>query len=282
MENANLYGFLPGNDAEENARALQAAVDKGGEICVELPGMYDISEPIEIGDNTSLIFADGVVIRRQKSRSGVDGNAFINKGAFEHKRNYNIKLIGLKLICNGVESTGFGITSRYVGLRAQVGFIYITGLEVRNYECKDLMKKDMGIQIGAFEDVLLEDLHIEGDKDAVHFGWGKNFVVRRGKFRTFDDPIALNAYDYSVSNTHVGWIENGLIEDCYDLDAEETTGYFCRLLGGAWCDWSEGMMVHHSDTVVYNGRLYRVVMNPTDGKLYRSVTPPSHEMGVKQ
>ena len=281
MTNANHFGFMPGNDAEQNALALQKAVDMGGEIHVCQTGIYDISEPIEIGDDTTLIFEDGVTIRRQESRTGKNGNAFINKGAFSHTRNYNIKLIGLKLICNDVESEGFGITSRYVGLRAQVAFIYITNLEVRNYECTGLLAKDMGIQLGAFENVLLEDLYITGNKDGIHLGWGKNFVIRRARLCTYDDPIALNAYDYSVSNTHVGWIENGLIEDCYDLNAESTTGYFCRLLGGAWGNWYEGMMVHHSDTVVHNGRIYRVVMNPTDSKLYPSFTPPTHEMGVQ-
>ena len=28
----------------------------------------------------------------------------------------------------------------------------------------------------------------------------------------------LNAFDYATSNTHVGWIENGIIENCTDLD----------------------------------------------------------------
>ena len=32
----------------------------------------------------------------------------------------------------------------------------------------------------------------------------------------------------------MGWIEDGLIEDCYDLADEDTTGYFCRILAGAW------------------------------------------------
>lgn len=282
MINANELGFLPGNGAEENSRALQRAVDMGGEIKVLTAGLYDISLPIEIGDDTTLVFAEGVFLRRQHCLGGVNGNAFINKGAFSHKINRNITLIGLNLDCNGVESTGFGVNSRYVGLRAQVGFIYVENLRVMNFTCTGLHKKDYGIQISAFNSIHLEDLYITGQKDGVHLGMGRNFVIRRGRFCTYDDPIALNAFDYSVSNTHVGWIENGLIEDCYDLDDSSTVGYFCRILGGAWCAWREGMEVQHSDTVCHGGRIYRVVMNPTDGKLYKSVTPPTHEMGVKE
>ena len=60
MVNANALGFLPGNDAGLNAEALQAAVDLGGEIFVEAAGVYDLSETVRIGDNTALVFADGV------------------------------------------------------------------------------------------------------------------------------------------------------------------------------------------------------------------------------
>jgi len=38
MKNANLYVFLPGNDAEQNAKTLQSAVELGGEITVEQAG----------------------------------------------------------------------------------------------------------------------------------------------------------------------------------------------------------------------------------------------------
>ena len=102
--------------------------------------------------------------------------------------------------------------------------ISVTNLVVEDFECSGVLKKDDGIQVSAFENIRLEHLYIEGDKDGVHLGWGKGFAIRHGRFRTFDDPIALNAFDYVTSNTHVGWIEDGIVEDCYDLDAEDTTG----------------------------------------------------------
>ncbi len=128
MVSANQYGFLPGNDAFQNAQALQAAVDCGGPVLVEAPGIYDLSETIEIGDNTELRFSAGVQIRRQPSQTGRNGNAFLNKGALSHTYNSNISLIGLHLDCNGVESADLDTDSRYVGLRAQVGMIYVKDL----------------------------------------------------------------------------------------------------------------------------------------------------------
>lgn len=279
MRNANLYGFLPQNDAYTNSKVLQELVDLGGDIVVEKPGVYDLSETITIGDGTSLKFEKDVRIRRQPSKSGRNGIAFVNKGAITHTYNTNIKITGLRIDCNGVESADWASNGIMVGLRAQVGLIYVKNLVIEDFECVGGMKKDYGIQISAFENIRLEHLYIEGDRDGVHLGWGKNFIIKHGKFCTFDDPIALNAYDYVTSNTHVGWIEDGVIEDCYDFDADSTTGFFCRFLGGAWCDWYTGMKVQHSDTVCHKGRVYRVLARPT-GEIYTSLTPPTHERGV--
>ena len=280
MISANEFGFLPGNKGEENSRALQRALDLGGEITVCQPGVYDVSETLFPGDDTSLIFEDGVELRRVPSVTGRCGCAFLNRGALERKINRNVRLSGLKLDCNGVESADWGADSLMVGLRAQVGMIGIEDLFIENCSVTGLLKKDYAFQVSAFENIRIEDIFVSGDKDGVHLGWGRNFVIRRGRFCTFDDPIALNAFDYSVSNTHVGWIENGLIEDCVDLAAEDTTGFFCRILGGAWVDWSEGMEVRHSDTVCSAGRVYRVVMAP-DGEVYTSLTRPVHGSGTE-
>ena len=275
MLNANDLGFLPGRDAEENAGALQAAVDLGGEILVLAPGIYEISEPIEMGDDTTLRFAEGVVLRREPSRSGKNGNALINRRAFDREWNRNITVEGLTLECNHVESV-----TVIPGWRAQVGFMFVENLTLRNITITGLAEKDYGIQLAFFRNAVMEDLHIEGNKDGVHLGPGSDFVIRRGRFRTFDDPIALNAYDYSSSSPAIGTIENGLIEDCYDLPAESTTGYFCRMPSGMWVDWYEGVRVAHSSTVVSGGYIYRVVMKP-DGTYYESVDRPSHGLGTK-
>ncbi|MBO7169753.1 MAG: hypothetical protein J6W28_01080 [Clostridia bacterium] len=276
MINANQYGFLPDNDAAENSRILQELLDLGGEITVELAGVYELSETVEIGDNTTLRFCTGASIRRRASKTGRTGMLIVNRGCDHAQYNRGIKLIGLHIDCNGIESDDRWEDSRLVGMSAHVCMIYVKDLVVEDFSCTGLLVKDYGIQISAFENIRLEHLYFQGDKDGVHLGWGRGFVIRHAKFCTYDDPIALNAFDYSSSNTHVGWIEDGLIEDCTDLAADETAGHFCRILGGAWSDWQEGMQVQHSDTVCYGGRVYRVDMRP-DGKLRTSRTPPTHE-----
>jgi hypothetical protein len=65
----------------------------------------------------------------------------------------------------------------------------------------------------------------------------------------------------------------------HDLaNPQRQVGYFCRILAGAWIDWRPGMEVQQSDTVVSEGRPYRVQASP-DGKVYKSVTKPSHKEG---
>ena len=120
MINANEYGFLPENNAYKNSEALQKAIDSGGVIEIKASGIYKISEQIEIGDNTKLVFREGVILQREASVTGINGNAFINKGALNGEYNRNIEIIGLHLECNGVESNDFGVDSRIAGLRAQV------------------------------------------------------------------------------------------------------------------------------------------------------------------
>jgi len=282
MINVNKYGFSPENTPYNNSEIFQKAVDKGGVIKVTVPGIYNISEQIEIGDNTKLIFSEGVIIRREASVTGTNGNAFINKGAVLGKYNHNIEIIGLHLECNNTESSDFSVNSRIAGLRAQVAMIYVENFKIDDFECHGLLEKDYAIQVSAFKNITLSNLFITGNKDGVHLGWGDGFVIRNSKFCTFDDPIALNAFDYATSNTHIGWIENGIIENCIDMDDNSTTGFFCRILGGAWCRWHKGMQVQHSDTVAVNRKTYRVLMNPKDGKLYTSLTPPCHEKGIQE
>lgn len=150
MINANEYGFLPENTPYKNSESLQKAVDSGGVIQVSVPGVYKISEQIEIGDNTKLVFREGVILQREASVTGINGNAFINKGALNGEYNRNIEIIGLHLECNGIESNDFGVNSRIAGLRAQVAMIYVENLEINKFECHGLLEKDYAIQVSAF------------------------------------------------------------------------------------------------------------------------------------
>lgn len=265
----------PDGSGRENTLALQGLLNRGGVIRLEEPGIYEIEDTLVIGSHTHLIFGAGVFLKR--SKTSVGSFAIANRGAFTGEADTDIIIEGLHLITGGVEAR---TNAAVYGLTGQLSFFHINHLRITDFVCLDLPRLSFGIHVCTFEDLVIERVRIEGRKDAVHLGKGKRFVIRHGLFRTFDDPIALNAHDYAVANPQMGWIEDGLIEDCYDLADEDTTGYFCRILAGAWCDWRKGMEIQNSDTVVHNGRVYRAFQEP-DGTRYRSETPPEHVAGME-
>lgn len=262
------------NSGAENRQILQELLDKGGTIRIERPGTYEIEDTLYIKSNTHLILGKGVAFKR--AASSVGSFFLINRGAFTGQWDSDITIEGLRLITNKVEAR---YHAAVYGLTGEISLFRIKHLRVLDFTCMDLPALSFGLHICTFEDIVLEGLRIEGRKDAVHLGTGKRFVIRHGLFCTFDDPIALNAHDYAVANPQMGWIEDGLIEDCYDLADESTTGYFCRILAGSWVDWYEGMEIQNSDTVVNGGRVYRAFQKP-DGVIYKSMTPPTHREGM--
>ena len=282
---ADRYGFLPDNDAQANSEALQKCLDGGGRIRVRKPGTYSICKTLVLDPDTDLSFKEGVVLSKAIGPDGKGARyAFINRGAFAREYDENISINGLHLQCTGLDSrSGQELDLPViVGLSCQVAFFYIKNLAINDFTLLDLPPHDFAIQICTFENATVENVHIEGMKDAVHFGPGRGFAVRHGIFKTYDDPIALNAHDYTTSNPELGWIEDGVIEDCTDLDDPEngTTGFFARILAGGWRDWEEGMDIQSSgDAVVSEGRIYRS-NGPKVKVNYTSMFRPNHEEGT--
>jgi hypothetical protein len=269
--NAADFGFSPDTAPMENVKALQAAVDNGGTIIVSQPGTYEVGGTVYVGSNTTIKFGNGVSLKKVDAE-GIFTHVLLNKGALTRTYDENIVVEGLHIIVNGIDKP----MSEVFGLRGQIAFFYIKDLRIERFRCYDLDTMQFAIHICTFEDIIVNDVIIKGNKDGVHLGRGNRFTISNGVFQTYDDAVALNAQDYSTSNPELGWIENGVVQNCYDLpDGKDPVGFFCRILAGGWIDWREGMEVQQSDTVISNGRMYRVQANP-DGTVYKSVTRPTH------
>jgi len=201
----------------------------------------------------------------------------LNKGALTKTYDEHITVSGLHLIVDGVDVRKWLV----YGLHGQIAFFYVKDLRIERFRCLDGGRAQYVIHVCTFEDIIIDDIRIQGAKDGVHLGRGRRFTIRNGAFETGDDAIALNAHDYSVGNPELGWIEDGVIENMHDLpNPQQQVGYFSRILAGAWIDWRPGMEVRQSDTVVSGGKLYRVQASP-DGTVYKSVTRPAHESGAE-
>ncbi len=272
---AATFGFSPAATGSANQAALQAALDGGGTVQISQPGTYRIAGTVLIGSHTTLRCGNGVFLQKVEE-NGPFMHVLLNRGALTKTWDEHIRVEGLQILVNGVDNRNWTI----FGLRGHLAFFYVRDLQITGFRCPDLGRAQFAIHVCTFEDLLVDDVIIRGEKDGVHLGRGQRFIIRNGVFDTTDDAIALNAHDYATSNPELGWIEDGLVENCHDLqEVSGNVGHFCRILAGAWIDWQEGMEVQQSDTVVSDGRLYRVQAKP-DGTLYRSTTRPTHETGT--
>lgn len=274
LTQTNVAGFSTASTGVANTKALQVAVDKGGIIYITKPGTYNMAGTVYIGSNTSLIFSAGVYLKKVNEK-GVFTHVILNKGALTKTYNEHILIEGLSIIVNGQDRC----YNEVCGLRGQLAFFYVKDLKIERFRCEDLCAGQFGIHVCTFEDLVINNVVIKGNKDGIHLGRGNRFKISNATFQVLDDAIALNGHDYGSSNPELGWIENGVIENCTDQnDSKAPTGYFSRILAGAWIDWKSGMEVKNSDAVVSNGRIYRVQAQ-TDGKVYKSYSKPSHTSG---
>lgn len=273
---AVVYGFSPEASGVENTKALQKAVKQGGTILINQPGTYKMSGTVYIGDNTSLVFGNGVYIEKS-AENGAFTHVFLNKGALTRTYNHHIEIIGLHLKVNGVDKWMDNI----YGLRGHVSFFYVKDLKIEHFRCYDLNRMQFCLHICTFEDLRIDDAIIKGKKDGIHLGPGKRFHISNVVFNTKDDAIALVPGDWVSANPEFGNLENGIIENCTDIPDSELEGAFVKIVPSGWIDWKAGMQVRHGTSVVANGRIYRVVEN-IDDKIYTSKTCPDFEKGMKE
>jgi hypothetical protein len=272
------FGFSPNESGVNNTKALQAAVDQGGSIVVSETGTYKLAGTVYIGDDTSLTFGHGVVIQKV-AENGLYCHVFINKGAVSRTYNHNISISGLHLQINGVEKVTNDST---YGLRGQVAFFYAKNIKIENFRCVDLGTRQFCLHICTFEDLLIQNIVIRGRKDGVHLGGGKRFKISNAVLQTADDSIALIPGGWITDNPEFGDLEDGVIENIYELHIDKADGAFAKLSSAGWINWREGMTVRHGDAVVSNGKIYRVLGNWDNLSMrWVSKTPPDAASGFQ-
>jgi len=267
-------GFSPTATGINNVKVLQAALDKGGTIIVSKPGKYKVSGTAYIGDNTSLVFGNGVILEKS-DENGRFTHVFLNKGALTRTYNYNITITGLNLNVNGVDKP----IDMIYGLRGHVAFFYVKDLKIERFRISGLINGQFAVHVCTFEDLLIDDGIIKGKKDGIHLGGGKRFKISNCVFQTGDDAIALVPGDWVSANPEFGNLEDGIIENCSDIPDDYLEGGFAKIVASAWIDWHPNIEVKHGDAVVSNGKIYRVVAN-LDNKVYKSVTQPTFDKGM--
>ena len=282
-----------------NAVALQRAIDSSsGPVSITCAGIVNMAATVFLGSHTHLSFVDGAMLRKVNTRTsrGRYTHVLLNRGALTGTPDENITINGLHILVNGVDTPPTALS--IPGLRGQLALFHVRNIVLSHLRIRDLGGHQFGIQVVDFDGLLISSVEIRGRKDAIHLGRGRRFAIRDGVFQTADDAIALNAHDYAASTPELGWIRDGLVENCTDealawvspltvegVEAGASTharapfrprqfGFFSRLLGGAWLDWRPGMAVRHSDSVVSSGAVYRVTARAARGATFTSTVRP--------
>jgi hypothetical protein len=272
---ASEFGFSPAAEASQNVNALQKALDGGRKtVTVTKPGEYRLNARVYIDDETKLIFSPGVTLKK----TGLYDFVLVNRGALTRTWNHDISIDGLTISVNGVDHCP-SKEEPVFGLRGHLTMYFVRNLTVRHFKCLDVQKSQFCLHFCQFQNLLLEDFEIRGEKDGVHLGAGKDFVVRNGVCATYDDGVALNAQDYPTSQPMQGDITDGLVENVTDLHKAKTGGNAVRMLAGAWPDWRAGMNLRNGDTVRNGTNVYRVLAKEL-GKDIASVEAPVHTQGL--
>lgn len=273
FQDAADYGFSPSATSAVNTSALNSALLGGNKtLTISKPGTYLLNQTVYIDDNTEIIFGKGVYLKKDIGY----GTVLVNRGALTRSINYNIKIIGCNIIVNGKELY-YNPDNPLYGLRGHICFFHVNNLKIYDTKILDLSPNIWGIHVCTFNDLHIDGFEIKGAKDAIHLGRGKNFIIENGTCETFDDGVALNGHDYTSCNPEVGNIEDGIVRNITDLYKTPTTGFFSRLLIGAWVDWYSGIQLQKGDTVVYGGKTYRI--EGTVGASYNSATFPTLPAG---
>jgi len=287
-KNASAYGFLPTKTGTENSAALQNAVNGGGTILIDYPGVYDVCDTCILESNTHLVFGSNVFINRVKDAQNKTAvYPFVNAGSYGNDYDENISITGLHLITNGL---GIGTNGTVItGQRGQLSFANIKNLTITDFEVLDGTDTlDYNIHVQRFENLTIKNVKIISQKDGIHLGTGKHFIIQHAYFITNDDAIALNTIDYSSGMTagtrYLGWIEDGIIEDItFAQDNNYRTGRGLFLLSGAWKNWTSGNSYRtYGDFAVSNGRIYTTSGERTSPATeVISTVRPTHESGTQ-
>jgi len=272
------FGFSPSAAPGKNVAALQKALDGGRKtVAVTQPGVYDLDATLWLDSDTRLQCSPGVVFRKASRYSFV----LANRGIRTREWNERVVIDGLEIACNGNVNLPPPADPAF-GMRGLVSLFRVKGATVTNFRCGDLETPQFCLHVCTFENLLIDGFEIRGNKDGVHLGPGKGFVIRNGVCQTGDDALALNAQDYPGANPAQGDIIDGLVENITDepwKPGVRHPGSVSRLLTGGWIDWHPGIRLQNGDTVRRGVHVYRVLAT-FDTTQHESNTPPEHTDGA--
>lgn len=128
----------------------------------------DDGGPGELRRGVSNAVLSGGIIQRSPEQ-GPFTHVLFNKGALTKTFDEHITVSGVNLQVNGVDVRRWHV----YGLHGQVAFFHVKGPHIDHSRCLDLGRAQYAIHIRTFEDIIIDDVQIRGNKDGAHLGRGK-------------------------------------------------------------------------------------------------------------
>jgi hypothetical protein len=264
------FGFSPSASADVNVAALQSALDGGGLIIIDVPGVYDLNDTLYLDSNTELTCVPGVVFRKVAPYC----NVLLNRGALTKEYNENITIDGLELSVNSQEAKPTVV----YGLRGHLGFFYVKNLTIKNFTCLDGKEFQFLIYIVTWSNLLIENLRLAGDKDGIKLSNGHNATIRNLDLTTYDDGLSLCGTDYACIVGEVGDVYNVFCSNINDHQYKNIFGRTCLIYTGSWADYKSGNEYGGGDFCLNEGGLYQAL---NDGEFAAIASEaPVHKSGI--
>jgi len=247
-----IIGLEANISAVENTFYLQSAINGGNKnILVDKKGTYLLDSTIFIYSNTELNFANDVFIQQNRNYS----NVFANIGIITKDTTRNIQINGLNLITDGKQAS----PEHTWGLRGKLGFLYIDSLVITNFICRDGGSLQFMIQIGGWNNLYIDNVIIESQKDGIDLLAGGNGVIKNCYLETYDDAIFLGAVGFPTAQLEV-------IGDVHDISFTNINYYDstrtypargCYVMLASWNDWTIDSVYQTGDMCLNDGKLYQ-------------------------
>lgn len=214
---------LYGDGINDDTYAIQALLDERGTVSLS-GGMYLISRPLIIHDNTHLVLSpDAVMKLADNANCAIIENDLLS----ERGTNFNITISGGIWDGNNENQVRRSRESRFALTEYEEDYyygIFMRFVGVKKFTIRDLIVKNpesYAMLISNADDFTVENISFDynmlrTNMDGIHVqGVARNGSIRNIRGATNDDLVALNCDDTYACEITRGIIENMTIENLY-------------------------------------------------------------------
>jgi hypothetical protein len=226
-----------GDGQQDDAPAIQKALDSGAAVVTIPPGTYRIGSTLWIGSNTTLK-ADSKAVMRLADGAGVNSDVFLLANRNPGNANADITIEGGVWDGNNLHNRRGKPDDRRAYSGVPISFINVKNLVLKNLTVRN--PESYSVRLGEVDNFLVEDITLDNplirpNQDGIHLGgYCRHGVIRRIKAVTpntpNDDMVAINADDNVELGGNLG-LRRGPISDIFVEDLEGQNAHnFVRIL----------------------------------------------------